>query len=123
MDASAVIRAQLKSEDSVPTVSNAFNESLPQPAPLPTPNPTKSFWLDADSSANALARARSTGPLPQSTDIVIIGSGITGCSAAYHLSQMIRGSGGQTKPVSAVILEARDFCELLNPAILFSYDG
>lgn len=90
----------------------AFDDSLSQPAPLPVPNPTKSFWLDSDDSANPLARAGSTGPLPQSADIVIIGSGITGCSAAYHLSQLLQATEGQLNPVTAVILEARDFCEL-----------
>ena len=90
----------------------AFNDLLSRPAPLPTANPTKSFWLDSDDSANPLARVGSTGPLPQSADVVIIGSGITGCSAAYHLSQLLQNSGDPMNPVNAVILEARDFCEL-----------
>ncbi|CAE6535884.1 unnamed protein product [Rhizoctonia solani] len=87
----------------------AFNQSSPRAAPLPAPNPTKSFWLDSEASANPLGQAGSTGPLSEVADIVIIGSGITGCSAAYHLSQLFQRSGGQ-KNQSVVILEARDFC-------------
>ncbi|KAF8609861.1 FAD dependent oxidoreductase [Ceratobasidium sp. AG-I] len=107
MDVNVVPPVPLNSDGAV---FAAFDDSIPQPAPLPTPNPTKSFWLDSDNSANPLARVGSTGPLPQSTDIVIIGSGITGCSAVYHLSQLLRNTGGQTNPVAAIILEARDFC-------------
>ncbi|CUA68084.1 hypothetical protein RSOLAG22IIIB_03322 [Rhizoctonia solani] len=87
----------------------AFNQSSPRTAPLPTPNPTKSFWLDSEASANPLGQVGSTGPLSKVADIVIIGSGITGCSAAYHLSQLFQRSGGK-KDQSVVILEARDFC-------------
>ncbi|KDN49010.1 hypothetical protein RSAG8_02363, partial [Rhizoctonia solani AG-8 WAC10335] len=87
----------------------AFNQSSPCTAPLPTPNPTKSFWLDSEASANPLGQVGSTGPLSKVADIVIIGSGITGCSAAYHLSQLFQRSGVK-KNQSVVILEARDFC-------------
>ncbi|EUC59500.1 FAD-dependent oxidoreductase [Rhizoctonia solani AG-3 Rhs1AP] len=87
----------------------AFNQSSPRTAPLPTPNPTKSFWLDSEAATNPLGHVGSTGSLPEVADIVIIGSGITGCSAAYHLSQLFQRSGGK-KNQSVVILEARDFC-------------
>ncbi|CAE7057312.1 unnamed protein product [Rhizoctonia solani] len=87
----------------------AFNLSSPRTAPLPIPNPTKSFWLDSEPSANPLGQVGSTGPLPDAADVVIIGSGITGCSTAYHLSQLFQKSGGK-KGRSVVILEARDFC-------------
>ncbi|KAG9123692.1 hypothetical protein FRC07_014255 [Ceratobasidium sp. 392] len=91
-------------------VFTAFEGAPVQPAPLPSANPTKSFWLDSDASANPLARVGSTGPLPDVADIVIIGSGMTGCSAAYHLANLLRHSEGQVRPVKAIILEARDFC-------------
>ncbi|KAJ1309520.1 hypothetical protein OPQ81_006294 [Rhizoctonia solani] len=87
----------------------AFNQSSLSRAPLPTLHPTKSFWLDSEASANPLGQVGSTGPLSEAADIVVIGSGITGCSAAYHLSQLFQKSGGQ-KNQSVVILEARDFC-------------
>jgi glycine/D-amino acid oxidase-like deaminating enzyme len=93
-------------------VFTAFENAPSQRAPLPTPNPTKSFWLDSDALANPLARAGSTGLLPDAADVVIVGSGITGCSVAYHLAELLRRSRNDVKPVSAVILEARDFCEL-----------
>ncbi|CAE6420354.1 unnamed protein product [Rhizoctonia solani] len=90
-------------------VVEAFNQSSPRASPLPAPNPTKSFWLDSEASANPLGQVGSTGPLSEAADIVIIGSGITGCSTAYHLSQLFRKSG-ERKNQSVVILEARDFC-------------
>ncbi|KAG9097630.1 hypothetical protein FS749_005870 [Ceratobasidium sp. UAMH 11750] len=96
--------------DSSATVFTTFENTPAQPAPLPSSNPTKSFWLNSDASANPLARVGSTGPLPDAADIVIIGSGMTGCSTAYHLADLLRRSGSQAKPVSAIILEARDFC-------------
>ncbi|KAF8514475.1 FAD dependent oxidoreductase-domain-containing protein [Gautieria morchelliformis] len=74
---------------------------------LPQENPTKSFWTHGSTNANPLAKEGSEGPLTTDADIVIIGSGITGVGAAYHLS---------THPATAdlslniIILEARDFC-------------
>ncbi|CEL51577.1 hypothetical protein RSOLAG1IB_00112 [Rhizoctonia solani AG-1 IB] len=90
-------------------VVETFNQSSPRISPLPAPNPTKSFWLDSEASANPLGQVGSAGPLPEAADIVIIGSGITGCSTAYHLSQLFRRSG-ERRNQSVVILEARDFC-------------
>ncbi|CAE6414073.1 unnamed protein product [Rhizoctonia solani] len=105
MDAST-LPVPLNSDNDVCAV---FNQSSLYTAPLPSPNPTKSFWLDSEASANPLGQAGSKGPLSEVADIVIVGSGVTGCSAAYHLSQLFQRSGGQ-KNQSVVILEARDFC-------------
>ncbi|KAH7341127.1 FAD dependent oxidoreductase-domain-containing protein [Rhizoctonia solani] len=105
MDAST-LPVPLNSDSDVFAV---FNQSSSCTAPLPSPNATKSFWLDSEASANPLGQVGSTGPLSEVADIVIVGSGITGCSAAYHLSRLIQRSGGQ-KNQSVVILEARDFC-------------
>ncbi|KAF7307836.1 Gamma-glutamylputrescine oxidoreductase [Mycena kentingensis (nom. inval.)] len=89
------------------TMSAFLNpDKPPQPAALPSPNPTRSFWIDTP-GANPLAAEGSTGTLPQDADVCIIGSGITGVSAAYHLSQAARAG----EPLKVVILEARDFCE------------
>ncbi|KAI0351289.1 FAD dependent oxidoreductase [Trametes cingulata] len=84
----------------------------PPPAPLPVPNPTKSFWLDSAPDANPLAKEGSDGPLTHDADIAIIGSGITGVSAAYHLARILaeRDDADRTTPLKIVILEARDFC-------------
>jgi hypothetical protein len=107
--------------NSDPIVFTAFENASSQPSPLPTPNPTKSFWLDSDALANPLARVGSTGALPDAADIVIVGSGITGCSAAYYLAELLRRSESGVKPVSAVILEARDFCELFEQVVVVVY--
>lgn len=52
-----------------------------------------------------MAKEGSDGPLINDADLCIIGSGITGISAAYHISKM------SEKPMKLVILEARDFCK------------
>ncbi|KAI1787022.1 FAD dependent oxidoreductase [Ganoderma leucocontextum] len=81
------------------------------PAPLPVPNPTKSFWIDSAPDANPLAKQGSHGPLTHDADICIIGSGITGVSAAYHLSRLLSANQPPSDtPLKVVILEARDFC-------------
>ena len=84
-----------------------------KPAPLPVPNPTKSFWIDTP-DANPLAKVGSDGALTQDADVCIIGSGITGVSAAYHISRLLtdRSLHASSKPLKVTILEARDFCEL-----------
>jgi NADH dehydrogenase FAD-containing subunit len=78
---------------------------------LPVPNPTRSFWTDTP-VANSLA---TEGDLCTDIDICIIGSGITGVSAAYHLARLFSlesdGASGNRNPTRAVILEAREFCE------------
>ena len=81
---------------------------------LPVSGPTKSFWTHGTADANPLAAEGSEGPLTSEADICIIGSGIAGTSVAYHLSNIVKTAqiGADVgSPVSAVILEARDFCE------------
>ncbi|KAF7356167.1 FAD dependent oxidoreductase [Mycena venus] len=88
-------------------------ETKPPKSSLPVPNPTRSFWIDT-TGANPLAAEGSDGPFTEDADICIIGSGITGVSAAYHLSTAVeRGDIPRAdKPLRVVILEARDFCKL-----------
>ncbi|KLO12711.1 DAO-domain-containing protein [Schizopora paradoxa] len=83
--------------------------SIKEPATLPVQNPTRSFWLHP-TSENPLAKEGSQGALSKDADICIIGSGITGISAAYHLAKAVAGGSGGTNPLKVVILEARDFC-------------
>jgi hypothetical protein len=79
------------------------------PAGLPVVNPTKSFWINSE-NANPLAKEGSVGDLTIDADVCIIGSGVTGVSAAYHLSKAIKARGDTTPQFKAVILDARDFC-------------
>ncbi|KAK0719576.1 FAD dependent oxidoreductase, partial [Lasiosphaeris hirsuta] len=72
-------------------------------AGLPVPNPSKSFWLQDPSPI--LLGHRTTPELPETADIAIIGSGLTGSFAAHFLKNR-EGS----KNESVVILEAREAC-------------
>jgi hypothetical protein len=96
-------------------VEGVARVSLPeQRASLPAPNPTVPFWA-ASPDDNPLAKEGSQGDLTTDADLCIIGSGITGVGAAYHLSKLAQSSANR-KPFKAVILEARDFCECYNRA-------
>ncbi|KAH7102176.1 FAD dependent oxidoreductase [Auriculariales sp. MPI-PUGE-AT-0066] len=74
---------------------------------LPVSHPTASFWLNSSPDANPLATQGSTGLLTSDADVVIIGSGITGVFAAYHLAKSFQDERSSKK---IVVLEARDFC-------------
>ena len=93
-------QAVLESVATNPTSRQAF----------PVPNPTISFWQQ-DLDISPTPDHGSTDTLRKDADIVIIGSGITGVSAAYHLAKTFAQETGLTKPIEAVILEARDFCQ------------
>lgn len=81
-----------------------------KPPSLPVLNPTKSFWTHGSRDANPLARAGSEDALTDDADVCIVGSGITGVSAAYHLAKALEKESAREAPLKAVILEARDFC-------------
>lgn len=70
---------------------------------LPTPTSTNSFWHSEPNQF--LLGHRTTDVLPADADIVIIGSGITGTSAARYLAEDERARGK-----SIVMLEAREAC-------------
>jgi NADH dehydrogenase FAD-containing subunit len=53
---------------------------------LPLSNPTKSFWIEGAKSE--LRDYRSSEELPTEVDIVIVGSGYTGATAAYWLHRV-----------------------------------
>ncbi|KAH8077870.1 FAD dependent oxidoreductase [Cristinia sonorae] len=90
---------------------------LPAPADkrtsLPVSNSTKSFWF-TDADVRPVPHEGSEGPVTDGADICIIGSGITGVSAAYHLSRAFSGDNSLAaslgRPVKAVLFEAREFC-------------
>lgn len=71
------------------------------PAGLPVDNPSKSYWLSEPSEI--LLGHRTTKDLPQTADVLIIGSGINGAFAAHFLKQ-------KAPNLNAVMLEAREAC-------------
>ena len=73
-------------------------------ASLPSPNPSKSFWHSEPS--DFLLGHRTTEQLPDSADVVIIGSGITGTSAANFLTSQDTGN----PDLKVVLLDAREAC-------------
>ncbi|KIW21042.1 hypothetical protein PV08_01621 [Exophiala spinifera] len=84
------------------TRQHTFN-SLPAHETFPNPTSTVPCWR---TELHPLDNYRSTEELPSTSDIVIIGAGMTGISIAYHLLQ-------ETSPESApsiTILEARQVC-------------
>jgi monoamine oxidase len=79
------------------------------PVTLPRANPTISYWQDPPDpeiadylSGNVESRSRI---LPDTADILIIGSGITGSCIAYNLLQDQQNHGKKI-----VMLEARQAC-------------
>lgn len=70
---------------------------------LPTPMSTNSFWHSEPN--NFLIGHRTTADLPPEADVVIVGSGITGASAARFLAEDERARGKRL-----VLLEAREAC-------------
>ncbi|EMC94022.1 hypothetical protein BAUCODRAFT_36493 [Baudoinia panamericana UAMH 10762] len=77
------------------------------PASLPTPHSSHSFWHSEPSPL--LLGHRSTRTLPRTADIVIIGSGITGTSAAHHILAST-APATNTHTLNVVMLEAREAC-------------
>jgi len=74
---------------------------------LPVSNPTTPYWR---TKLHRLDSHRSTETLPSESDVVIIGSGISGVSVAYHLSQPDTGAGEASPAPSILLLEARQVC-------------
>jgi glycine/D-amino acid oxidase-like deaminating enzyme len=72
-------------------------------ATLPTPTSSNSFWHSEPNEY--LIGHRTTEELPAEADIVIVGSGITGTSAARYLAEDERAKGK-----TIVLLEAREAC-------------
>lgn len=71
----------------------------------PVPNPSKSYWQEYPPFPN-LVDAQSPD-LPTTTDIVIIGSGMSGASVAYTI---LNQSHLRAASPGIVVLEARDLC-------------
>lgn len=71
--------------------------------PQPAVGYTQPFWR---TQLDPLDSHRSTPDLPRETDILIIGGGYAGASAAYHLFPEEQ----QGTPPKVVLLEARELC-------------
>ncbi|QYT04841.1 DAO domain-containing protein [Trichoderma simmonsii] len=74
---------------------------MDRPSGLPVGNPSKSYWLSEPSEV--LLGHRTTKDLPQTADVLIIGSGITGAFAAHFLRE-------KAPNLDVVMLEAREAC-------------
>ncbi|KAL8835369.1 MAG: hypothetical protein Q9170_003358 [Blastenia crenularia] len=72
-------------------------------ASLPTDKSSASFWHSEPSTF--LLGHCTTSELPKEADIVVVGSGITGASAARFLAE-----DGRANDLSIVMLEAREAC-------------
>lgn len=72
---------------------------------FPSPKSTLPYWRK---ELHPLDSYRSTECLPSTTDIAIIGAGMTGISTAYHILKLHESQG--TKPPSITVLEARQLC-------------
>ena len=72
---------------------------LPNQSSLPNRNSTSSYWHQSPS--DKLLKHRTTPDLPNSSPVIIIGSGITGAFAARELVQAGR---------EVLMLEAREAC-------------
>lgn len=77
---------------------------LPCDKTFPTPKSTDSFWLSQRSRFDSY---RSTPDIPDTTDIAIIGAGLSGISTAYYI---LRSHNSGQPPPSITIFEAREFC-------------
>ncbi|PWN54203.1 FAD dependent oxidoreductase [Violaceomyces palustris] len=89
------------------STTTGTQESDCSPSPLPSESPTSSYWTSTFEPPPSLGIVRplhQIGEIPNKADVVIIGSGVTGVSAAYHLSRRFPSGS------SVAILEARDFC-------------
>lgn len=76
-----------------------------QGASLPCRDPTHSYWLE-DPPFPDLVDIRSKN-LPDKTNVVIIGSGITGAAVARSL---LHESKRKNQHIAITVLEARDIC-------------
>lgn len=76
-----------------------------QGATLPHRDPTHSYWLE-DPPFPDLVKIRS-GNLPGKSDVVIIGSGITGAAVARSI---LHESKRKNQHITITVLEARDIC-------------
>ncbi|CAK7265061.1 hypothetical protein SEPCBS119000_001318 [Sporothrix epigloea] len=86
-----------------------MDERAQNPVSLPRDSPTTPFWQDPPDAA--VADLRSSSTLPSTVDVVIVGSGITGSSIAYHLLGLDKAhETDASESPSILMLEARQAC-------------
>lgn len=73
---------------------------------LPVKNRLESFWLDERDPK--LCNVRTTADLPQSADVVIVGSGLSGAMLAYFMYEEAKKEGVEAPKI--VMLEADETC-------------
>jgi hypothetical protein len=91
-------------------LSTEFNQALKrasQSPGLPNPEPAQTYWLD-DPPYPELVHV-SSPKLPQTADVVIIGSGIAGAAVARSLLHERRRRNTRTNE-KVVVLDARQLC-------------
>lgn len=81
-----------------------IREVTPGQSGLPVPNSTASYWHKEPSEK--LLGHRTTADLPETADVVIVGSGITGAFAAHFL----KNADSAESRASVLMLEAREAC-------------
>lgn len=99
-----------KQEEYVDVSTIGIDHVPPTPSPLPSSpdKATVSYWL-ATTPPNQLPTPNDV--VPAHSDVVIIGSGITGVSCALHLiSSLLTSTSTSTSISSITIVEARSFC-------------
>jgi len=104
------IKALISALSLLKTLSDEFNQALKRASlspGLPNPNPTPTYWL-SDPPFPELVNVTSS-KLPQTADVAIIGSGITGAAVARSLmhERRRRNTNAQER---IVVLEARQLC-------------
>lgn len=77
---------------------DTLNKRLKESPGLPVPNPTTPLWTIPKAPISSEGKA-----LPSYADVIVIGSGITGASVAYHALKRDAG-------LRVVIVEAREVC-------------
>ncbi|KII89732.1 hypothetical protein PLICRDRAFT_39889 [Plicaturopsis crispa FD-325 SS-3] len=97
---SAFASSAISSKPSLNTTVPVFNP--PGDGLFPVPHPSLSYWLQGVRS-KPLLNHRTTENLPQTADVVVIGSGMSGSLVAYELLK-------EDPSRKVVILEARETC-------------
>ncbi|CAD0106065.1 unnamed protein product [Aureobasidium uvarum] len=76
---------------------------MSKPASLPSKDASASFWH----TEPKLLGHRTTTDLPRHTDIVVVGSGISGASVVHHVFEELRNAEVKKE---VLVLEAREVC-------------